>query len=140
VGTMSCGTPDGYHQHRKRGEQSCAECLEAHNARNRFNRALLRGGSGRALAECGTEAAYNRHIKQGGVACRSCKDANAIRSRQERGYKRTGPISAYKTRIVKVPVEIFAALWFTADAETLAELDAVIGRNKVDQWVQKAGF
>lgn len=63
-----------------------------------------------------------------------------MRSRLTRNSSKTGEVAEYKRRIIRLPVELFAALWFTADVNTLAQLDEILGKKKVDQWVQEAGF
>ncbi len=135
--TTACGTARGYHQHYRKKEPACRACLTAHNARNREYR---KHGTIkiRELAPHGTDAAYHRHISHGTIACRSCKDAHALYLRKRCGSQKTGPVRAHNKQLVKIPIEVFAALWFTASTETLEHLDRTVGAERVDAWIQEA--
>lgn len=63
--TPPCGTPNGYKAHRRRGEDACAACREAHAANNRAADAT-------STRYCGTARGWRRHNSAGEQPCTRC--------------------------------------------------------------------
>lgn len=95
----------------------------------------------------GTENGYNQHRRRGQEACDSCKKAKSEYSwaRHKENMERKGtPIKSLPNRTrkpvstVQMPIKLFAALYWTADAHTLAALDAHFGEKRIDTLIKKS--
>ena len=132
------GSNAGYHGHMRRKEQPCESCREAHREYNRQH-------DHRAVRQvpCGTERGYHAHLSAKERTCRACKDAHAIHRRSQRneaGETNTPldqPIRQMRT-LVRLPLELFVDLYWTASPKALAALDQLLGADKVDDLVKQA--
>lgn len=68
-----CGQDKGYYAHRRRGENPCLACCDAHNERNKQRVAHEHP----ELAPCGTPAAYRRHLRHHEEPCQPCRAAHS---------------------------------------------------------------
>ena len=90
---VGCGTPSGYRNHYKRGEEPCPDCVTARQASRDVAKeaAARRTAQRRAQAQvppCGTRKAYDRHLQRGEPTCDACKAYKAAASRTSRQRNR----------------------------------------------------
>lgn len=85
-----CGTDAGYCAHRRRGDQPCPPCREAHRAaeraREKRRRDLANAGTPiegprRLPIRHGTTGGYKTHLRRGETPCGECRAAKAAYSR-----------------------------------------------------------
>lgn len=94
-----CGTEGGYQHHRKKKEEICARCAEAHRIQRAEERARERKKSGkpkRVPKGCGTYAAARRHERKKEVLCDACLEAmNAYKAgRKAKRAAQAGKVAA----------------------------------------------
>lgn len=91
--------------------------------------------SRRKPVEHGTERGYAAHRRHGAPACAPCKAAHSKYS--------FGLVKAKKEKNpppprMSMPLELFAELYWAANAEVLAILDRGLGKTRVDNLIKKA--
>lgn len=138
---MSCGTDAGYHRHRRAGQRACLPCREAHAEVNRKSKSLVVKEFD--PEQCGTNQGYNRHVAAREPACRECKDAHTYYERERRRSRGESSAPDHKAvrrmrTLVKLPVELFAELYWTASPKALDALDELLGPEKVDKLIKQA--
>lgn len=91
-----------------------------------------------APIEHGTNAGYNAHYRHKTEACRECKDAHALYVRARRKRQSDSPIRRRGSRMVRLSLELFVDLYWTASPKALAMLDEQFGERKVDKLIKQA--
>lgn len=134
------GTDTGYSTHRKRGEEACAECKAAHSKYNSTAAKQARAQKRQLPPEsiCGTERGYNRHIRLKEKTCQPCRDAHAAENRRKRAENPPPSTRKPKPFRVKIPLALFAELYWTASPKALIMLDDHFGSEKVDELIKRA--
>lgn len=149
------GTYLGYKSHVRHQEKACDECREAWRV-HRLAKEREKGVKPRVKKkltdddiEHGTDRGYGRHRQLKVPTCKACRAAHAEVERQRKAAKtpeqRQAALDKEKeTRAknlrygrVQVPLEIFVNLWFTADQNTLEQMDNHFGRERIDNWIKK---
>lgn len=90
-----CGSEAGHQAHRKRGERSCGDCLDARKAARKARYRKLRDEQGDRTAptvdpqgRCGTVAGVQAHYRRNESLCEECSTANREAGRE---YHRKNP-------------------------------------------------
>src|ERR1041384_163754 len=91
----------GSRRHRRRGENACRPCLDAHAT---YTRQWVKSPPAtRTLKPCGTDAAYKRHLHWNEYPCRPCRRAHtrAVQGPnwKPRQAKPCGTLAAYQRHL-----------------------------------------
>lgn len=77
---IACGSDAGYRRHRRRGEEACRSCREAHSAYARLRRSVQ-------SPLHGTKRGLRLHLRYGSPVCDLCLYwACAAEAERRRGY------------------------------------------------------
>lgn len=130
------GTHNGYYAHLRRKQTPCKECSAARNlwVKNKSK------AKPRDIPQCGTEQGYSRHLRLKEPTCAACKNAHAIKGRISRGSVSDKPIKrrrVFSHDTVRVPLEIFAELYWTASQRAIDMLDEQLGMDTIDRIIKE---
>lgn len=86
---ISHGTDGGFRTHKRRGDEPCLPCREAHRAKRRQDRARNPNHRPRVPKEIqhGTNAGYMLHHYRGETTCPACRKAHREYDKQRRASK-----------------------------------------------------
>jgi hypothetical protein len=92
----------------------------------------------------GTEPGYSAHRRRGEEACAACKKAKSeytwARKKAQLEVEKQNPTKPYKAqeKMLRIPLKLFVALYWTADAHTLAALDERFGEKRIDGLIKQS--
>jgi hypothetical protein len=90
----------------------------------------------------GTPAGYQWHRRHKVPPCDPCRVAhNEYTAEQHRNRYRSLPKRAKvnrKTEVVRIPLDVFAEMYWTASPKALRMLDREFGRTQVDEMIKRA--
>lgn len=149
------GTHRGYKTHVRHQEKACDECREAwriyrlKREREKGVKPFVRKVVTPDDIVHGTNSGYERHRTLKIPTCKECRAAHAEMERQRRAAKTPEALEAERAKAklarakrlrygrIQVPLDIFVNLWFTADQNTLEQMDNYFGRDRIDSWIKK---